>query len=101
MQIFPDLIPPIILAVKKRNLLVNIAEPAAKNITNVFSIDYENDGFIVGIAYMKSLELDWISILEKDIFKDYHKDRLRIYFELKGLGSLGRPKESYLKRRTL
>ena len=72
-----------------------------KNITNVFSIDYENDGFIVGIAYMKSLELDWISILEKDIFKDYHKDRLRIYFELKGLGSLGRPKESYLKRRTL
>ena len=72
-----------------------------KNISNVFSIDYENDGFIVGIAYMKSLELDWISILEKDIFKDYHKDRLRIYFELKGLGSLGRPKESYLKRRTL
>ena len=72
-----------------------------KNVSNVFSIDYENDGFIVGIAYMKSLELDWISILEKDIFRDYHRDRLRIYFELKGLGSLGRPKESYLKRRSL
>ena len=72
-----------------------------KNITNVFSIDYENDGLIVGIAYMKSLELDWISILEKNMFKDYHKDRLRIYFELKGLGSLGRPNENYLKRRSL
>lgn len=72
-----------------------------KNITNVFSIDYENDGLIVGIAYMKSLEPDWVSILENNSFKDYHKDRLRLFFELKGLGSIGRPKEDYLKRRGL
>ena len=51
-----------------------------------------------GVAILSKKKLDKI---EKDIFKDYHKDRLRIYFELKGLGSFGRPKESYLKRRTL
>ena len=50
---------------------------------------------------MKTLELDWISILENDFFNDYHKDRIRLFFELKGLGSIGRPKESYLKRRSL
>ena len=62
-----------------------------KNVTNVFSIDYENDGLIVGFAYMKTLELDWVSILENSTFKDYHKDRIRLFFELKGLGSIGRP----------
>ena len=72
-----------------------------KNVNNVFSLDYENDGLIVGISYMKSIELDWISILEKSTFKDYHKDRIRIFFELKGLGSIGRPKENYLQRRSL
>ena len=72
-----------------------------KNVSNVFSIDYENDGLIVGIAYMKILELDWVSILENDYFKDYHKDRIRLFFELKGLGSIGRPKENYLIRRSL
>ena len=72
-----------------------------KNVNNVFSLDYENDGLIVGISYMKSIELDWISILEKSMFKDYHKDRIRIFFELKGLGSIGRPKENYLQRRSL
>jgi len=72
-----------------------------KNISNVFSLDYENDGLVFGIAYMKSLELDWVSILENNTFNDYHKDRLRLFFELKGLGSIGRPKESYLKRRNL
>ena len=72
-----------------------------KNITNIFSIDYENDGLILGIAYMKSLEPDWISILENNSFKDYHRDRIRLFFELKGLGSIGRPKDNYLKRRSL
>ncbi len=72
-----------------------------KNVSNVFSIDYENDGLIVGFAYMKTLELDWVSILENDSYKDYHKDRIRLFFELKGLGSLGRPKENYLRRRNL
>ena len=48
---------------------------------------------------MKSLELDWVSILENGSFKDYHKDRFRLFFELKGLGSLGRPKENYIKKK--
>ena len=72
-----------------------------KNINSVLTFDYENDGLRIGIAYMKSIELDWISILENRVFKDYHKDRFRLFFELKGLGSLGRPKEDYLKRRNL
>ncbi len=72
-----------------------------KIINSVISLDYENDGLVVGLAYMKSLELDWVSILENSTFKDYHKDRLRIYFELKGLGSLGRSKNDYLRRRSL
>ncbi len=72
-----------------------------KNINSVLTLDYENDGLRVGIAYMKSIELDWVSILENRVFKDYHKDRFRLFFELKGLGSLGRPKEDYIKRRNL
>jgi hypothetical protein len=72
-----------------------------KNVSNVFSIDYENDGLIIGMAYMKTLELDWVSILENKSFNDYHKDRIRLFFELKGLGSIGRPKENYLRRRSL
>ena len=72
-----------------------------KNINSVISLDYENDGMTVGIAYLKSIELDWFSILENSTFRDYHKDRFRLFFELKGLGSIGRPKEDYLKRRSL
>ena len=72
-----------------------------KNINSVLSLDYENDGLKIGLAYLKSIELDWVSILENKEFKDYHKDRFRLFFELKGLGSLGRPKEDYIKRRSL
>ena len=72
-----------------------------KNINSVISFDYENDGLIVGLTYINSRELDWVSILENSTFRDYHNDRFRLYFELKGLGSLGRPKEDYLKRRSL
>ena len=72
-----------------------------KNINSVLTLDYENDGLSIGIAYMKSIELDWVSILENRVFKDYHKDRFRLFFELKGLGSIGRPKEDYIKRRNL
>lgn len=72
-----------------------------KNINSVVSLDYENDGMTVGLAYLKSIELDWFSILENSTFRDYHKDRFRLFFELKGLGSIGRPKDDYLKRRSL
>ena len=72
-----------------------------KNINSVLTLDYENDGLKIGLAYLKSIELDWVSILENGEFKDYHKDRFRLFFELKGLGSLGRPKEDYIKRRSL
>ena len=72
-----------------------------KSVNSVISVDYENDGLIVGFTYINSQELDWVSILENSSFRDYHNDRFRFYFELKGLGSLGRPKENYLKRRSL
>ena len=72
-----------------------------KSVNSVISVDYENDGLIVGFTYINSQELDWVSILENSSFRDYHNDRFRFYFELKGLGSLGRPKENYFKRRSL
>ena len=59
----------------------------------------EQDGLSLQ-DFRKKIESE-VSILENDSFKDYHKDRLRLFFELKGLGSLGRPKESYLRRRSL
>ncbi len=72
-----------------------------KNINSVISIEYENEGMILGFTYVNSLQLDWESILENSTFNDYYSDRFRLFFELKGLGSLGRPKEDYLKRRSL
>jgi len=71
------------------------------NVNSVISIDYENEGLVLGFTYVNSLQLDWESILENNNFKDYHSDRFRLFFELKGLGSLGRPKEDYLRRRSL
>ncbi len=71
------------------------------NINSVISIDYENEGLVLGFTYVNSLQLDWESILDNSNFKDYHSDRFRLFFELKGLGSLGRSKEDYLRRRSL
>ena len=71
------------------------------NVNSVISIDYENEGLVLGFTYVNSLQLDWESILENNNFKDYHSDRFRLFFELKGLGSLGRPKEDFLRRRSL
>ena len=48
-----------------------------------------------------SFEINQSQLVIIDRLKDYHKDRIRIYFELKGLGSIGRPKENYLRRRSL
>ena len=48
---------------------------------------------------MKSLELDWVSILENRYFKDYHKDRFRLFFELKGLGSSRKTKRKLFKKK--
>ena len=71
------------------------------NVNSVISVDYENEGLVLGFTYINSLQLDWESILENSHFKDYHSDRFRLFFELKGLGSLGRAKEDYLTRRSL
>ena len=72
-----------------------------KSINSVISLDYENEGLILGFSYINSLQPDWESILENNNFNDYYSGRFRLYFELKGLGSLGKPKEDYLKRRSL
>ena len=72
------------------------------NLTNfVLGLEYENPGLKFGMALIHSKELDWIKVLNENIYDDYNQESFRIYFELKGLGSLGRPIDNYIKRRTL
>ena len=72
------------------------------NLTNtILGMEYENPGLKLGFALIHSKELDWIKVINQSIFENYNQESFRIYFELKGLGSLGRPIENYLKRRTL
>ena len=72
------------------------------NLTNlVLGLEYENPGLKLGMALIHSKELDWIKVLNESIYDDYNQESFRIYFELKGLGSLGRPIDNYIKRRTL
>ena len=73
----------------------------SKKVNNVLNLEYENKGLILGFSYIKTKELDWIRILENNTFYDFNRDRFRINFELKGLGSLGRNKEEYFGRRKL
>ena len=72
------------------------------NLTNaVLGLEYENPGLRYGVALIHSKELDWAKVLNENIYDDYNQESFRIYFELKGLGSLGRPLDNYLNRRTL
>ena len=72
------------------------------NLTNfVLGLEYENPGLKLGMALIHSKELDWVKVLNENIYDDYNQESFRIYFELKGLGSLGRPIDNYIKRRTL
>ena len=72
------------------------------NLTNtILGMEYENPGLKLGFALIHSKELDWIKVINQSAFENYNQESFRIYFELKGLGSLGRPVENYLKRRTL
>ena len=72
------------------------------NLTNtILGMEYENPGLKLGFALIHSKELDWIKVINQSVFENYNQESFRIYFELKGLGSLGRPVENYLKRRTL
>ena len=72
------------------------------NLTNaVLGLEYENPGLKYGVALIHSKELDWAKVLNENIYDDYNQESFRIYFELKGLGSLGRPLDNYLNRRTL
>ena len=72
------------------------------NLTNtILGMEYENPGLKLGFALIHSKELNWIKVINQSVFENYNQESFRIYFELKGLGSLGRPVENYLKRRTL
>ena len=72
------------------------------NLTNfVLGLEYENPGLKFGMALIHSKELDWVKVINESIYDDYNQESFRIYFELKGLGSLGRPIDNYIKRRTL
>ena len=53
------------------------------------------------MALIESNELDWFKLIKENTFNEYNRESFRIYFELKGLGSLGRPIDNYIKRRTL
>lgn len=72
------------------------------NLTNiVIGLEYENPGLKIGLALIKSKGLDWLKVVNENKFDEYNQESFRIYFELKGLGSLGRPLEHYTNNKEL
>ena len=72
------------------------------NLSNlVLGIEYENPGLVFGIALIESNELDWFKLIKENTFNEYNRESFRIYFELKGLGSLGRKINQYTDRKLI
>ena len=72
------------------------------NLSNlVLGIEYENPGLIFGIALIESNELDWFKLINENSFNEYNQESFRIYFELKGLGSLGRRINQYTEKNSI
>ena len=72
------------------------------NLSNlVLGIEYENPGLIFGLALIESNELDWFKLINENTFNEYNRESFRIYFELKGLGSLGRKINQYTDRKLI
>ena len=72
------------------------------NLSNlVLGIEYENPGLIFGIALIESNELDWFKLINENSFNEYNQESFRIYFELKGLGSLGRKINQYTEKNSI
>ena len=72
------------------------------NLSNlVLGIEYENPGLVYGLALIESNELDWFRLINENTYNEYNKESFRIYFELKGLGSLGRKINQYTEKSLL
>ncbi len=72
------------------------------NLSNlVLGLEYENPGLIFGLALIESNELDWFQLINENTFSEYNQESFRIYFELKGLGSLGRKINQYTERKLI
>ena len=72
------------------------------NLTNiVVGLEYENPGLKIGLALIRSKGLDWLKVVNENKFDEYNQESFRIYFELKGLGSLGRPLKHYTNNKEL
>jgi hypothetical protein len=72
------------------------------NLSNlVLGIEYENPGLVYGLALIESNELDWFRLINENTYNEYNQESFRIYFELKGLGSLGRKINQYTEKSLL
>ena len=72
------------------------------NLNNfVLGVEYENPGLKIGAAVINSKGLDWFKVINENKFDEYSQESFRIYFELKGLGSLGRPLNQYTRNKEL
>ncbi len=75
-----------------------------KKVTdNLIGIEYEDEGLLIGFAFRQSKEPNWQRMfLEQSKFQDqvypeYSQEGIRIYLELKGLGSIGQKINQYIK----
>ncbi len=75
-----------------------------KKVTdNLIGLEYEDEGLLIGFAFRQSKEPDWRKMfLEQNRFQDqlypeYSQEGIRIYLELKGLGSVGQKINQYIK----
>ncbi len=64
---------------------------------SMIGIEYENPGLVIGLALIESNELDWYELINQNTVNEYNQQSFRIYFELKGLGSLGRKIDQYTR----
>ena len=64
---------------------------------SMIGIEYENPGLIIGLALIESNGLDWSKLINENTVNEYNQESFRIYFELKGLGSLGRKIDQYTR----
>ena len=53
------------------------------------------------MALIESNELDWFKLINENTFNEYNQESFRIYFELKGLGSLGRKINQYTEKQSI
>ena len=75
-----------------------------KKVTdNLVGLEYEDEGLLVGFAFRQSKEPDWRKMFlqqsrfQDQLYPEYSQEGIRIYLELKGLGSIGQKINQYIK----